>query len=242
MNRSFLLCLLCLVALLLLAIAPGCGSGAPEIPPELLETDDDGNGSGEGAGRADGSGSGSGDDYPAGPYGTEVGDTLENFTFMGLRDPQTQTETQTQTQTQTELEPISFADFYDPDEEKGHTLLLFNTAAAWCQPCQIEHADLPDRKIAHEDQGLVIFSMLFQDESGDQADEEDLDAWITTFDTNFPMAIDPSYQMGRYGPAETPPLNLIVDPRDMTLVARFVGNQEGPMWALIESELEQRNQ
>ena len=82
---------------------------------------------------------------------------------------------------------------------------------------------------------------MFQDADGGGAGEEELQFWVSTFDSNYTMALDPSYQMGRYGPAETPPLNLVVDPTDMTIIESFIGNQEGPMWALIERELEERN-
>jgi peroxiredoxin len=162
----------------------------------------------------------------------EVGDTLEDFSFQGYRAPDVDRS----------LEEIRFGDFYDPDESQGIRVLLVNTAAAWCQPCQIEHSDLPDRVEQLQGQGLRVLSLLFQDPSGDPASVETLDAWTRSFETNFPMAIDPSYQMGRYGPAETPPLNLVVDPKDMTLIATFIGNQEGPMWDLIEAELRERNE
>lgn len=199
---------------LLATFAFGCGSGAPEIPPELLEQDDPSDGS-----------------YPEGPYGSEIGATIEDFSFQGYVDPQSNRE----------LESISFSDFYDPDGELGIELLLLNTAAAWCQPCQIEHDDLPGRVDDLEAEGLRVVSLLFQDPEGKPATEQTLRAWTTTFETNFPMALDPAYQMGRYGPAETPPINLVVDPRNMQILAIFVGNQEGPMWAFIESELAENN-
>jgi hypothetical protein len=203
------------ISALLSALAlTSCGSGKPEIPEELLEFDTPPVG-----------------DYPPGPYGQEIGDTLGDLSFQGYLDPENARE----------LEEIRFSDFYDPDGGKGVRLLLINTAAAWCQPCRIEHDDLPGRVTEFEADGLRVLSLLFQDPSGEPADTRTLDAWVTLFDTNFPMALDPSYQMGLYGPAETPPLNLIVDPKDMTLIATFIGNQEGPMWQLVERELRQRN-
>lgn len=193
----------------------GCGSGKPEIPDELLAVD-----------------SASGGNYPRGPYGQEIGDTLGDLSFHGYRSPDTNRE----------LEEIRFSDFYDPYGDKGLRLLLINTAAAWCQPCQIEHDDLPDRVREFEGRGLAVLSLLFQDQNGDPADLRALETWATLFDTNFPMALDPSYQMGLYGPAETPPLNLIVDASDMTLIATFIGNQEGPMWDFIERTLRESNE
>jgi AhpC/TSA family len=197
--------------------ATACGSGAPSIPPELLEP-------------SPGQGGASGD-YPSGPYGAEIGSVIEDFSFEGMRDPTSSRV----------LESISFRDFYDPDAKRGINLLLLNTSAAWCQPCQIEHDDLPARVEKYAPQGFVVFSMLFQSAQNTPADEKTLEVWVESFDTNFPIALDPSYQMGRYGPAGTPPLNLVVDPRDMTILARFIGNQEGPMWEFIEKELDARS-
>lgn len=192
-----------------------CGSGAPQIPDELLDCDCQSDG-----------------DYPKGPYGSEVGDTVEDFSFRGLRNPEESEE----------WEELSFSDYYDPDGKKGFTLLLFNTAAVWCQPCVIEHSDLPAQASKYEDDGLAIFSALFQDAEGEPADETTLLTWTRTFGTNFAMALDPSYQMGRYGPAASPPLNLVVDPRDMTILARFVGYQDEPLWTFIENELAARTE
>lgn len=193
----------------------GCGSGAPTIPDELLAC----------------GGQSNEDDYPPGPYGAEVGDTVENFRFRGYAQPAASRE----------LSNVSFADFFDRDGSSGVRLLLLNTAAAWCQPCQIEHLDLPRRVEELGPRGLRVLSMLFQDSDGRPAAESTLESWVTTFDTNFPMLLDPAYQMGRYGPADTPPLNLVVDPRDMSILRIFVGNQEGPMWSFVEEELDRRN-
>lgn len=198
-------------ALLFFALAcSSCGSGKPEIPEELLADGEVPRG-----------------DYPQGPYGQEIGDTLGDLSFVGYVDPTSGRD----------LEEIRFRDFYDPKGEKEVKLLLLNTAAAWCQPCRIEHEDLPARVREFEEKGLRVLSLLFQDPDGAPADRATLDAWVTLYDTNFTMALDPSYQMGLYGPAETPPLNLIIDPTDMTLLATFIGNQDGPMWDFIEREL-----
>lgn len=203
---------------LLSSLVFSCGSGAPQIPEELLNCCQGGV-----AGAAS-------TNYPKGPYGSEVGDTIEDFVFQGYVAPHQNGD----------MSEIAFSDFYDPSGEQGHRLLLLNTAAAWCQPCAIEHSDLPSRVEEHAGKGLVVLSALFQDEAGDPAGQDTLDTWVRNFDTNFPMVLDPGYQMGRYGPANSPPVNLIVDPVSMQLVARFIGNQEGPMWAFIENELNSR--
>jgi hypothetical protein len=63
---------------------------------------------------------------------------------------------------------------------------------------------------------------------------------VETFDTNFPMALDPSYSFGLYASAETAPLNLILDPRTMTILRKFIGDQSAVIWPYVEAELDRR--
>jgi hypothetical protein len=207
-----------LAALLLLVPLAGCGSGAPEIPPELLATS-----SGCGA-----------PSYPSGPYGTEEGSVVENACFEGFRAPNLIEPSLER------FETLAFSESYDPQGTKRIALLLINTAAIWCGPCQREHEDLDERVALYAPRGLAVLSTLFQDAQGDPASGRDLIGWVETFGTNFPMAVDPAFQLERYAPAQSAPLNLVVDPRGMTILRKFVGEQPAVMWPYIESELERR--
>ena len=63
-------------SLLSLSLAlPACGSGGPTIPDELLDC------------CSGGGQSGGGEDYPEPPYGSLVGDTLEDFGFFSCNPP-----------------------------------------------------------------------------------------------------------------------------------------------------------
>jgi hypothetical protein len=194
-----------------------CGTGGPEIPPELLET-----------------GNGSAGAYPPGPYLADVGATLEDFLFQGFRDPLAAGFDPAR------LTPLAMRDFYDPNGSRGVALLLVNTSAVWCQACRVEHRTLPARQAEFGPRGLVVFSALFQDSDREPATIADLIAWTEQFQIDFPMGLDPEFQLGRYASAETAPLNLIVDTRDMTIVERFVGFQESLLWSRIDSELRAR--
>lgn len=204
------------VALASFVLSFGCGTGAPDIPPELLD--------------AGGSNSSS---YPAGPYLADVGATLENFAFTGFRDPRAASYDRAR------FERVAMDDYYDP-EGLHHELLLLNTAAVWCQACRVEHRSLPERHEEFRPRGLVIVSALFQDAASNPAAADDLLVWTRQFETNFPMVLDPEFQLGRYASAETAPLNLIVDTRTMQILERFIGDQEAVLWPYIERELDQR--
>lgn len=201
---------------LALALA-ACGSNKPELPPDLPAPE-----------RCVRVG------YPEGPFGTEPGDTTENVCFEGWLAPQ-----RVQHVTAT-LEPVALADFHDPDGSRGVRLLLVNTAALWCSACRIEHETLPEHAARLGPKGLVIVSALFQGVDGAPATFEDLTLWVETYETNFPMVLDPDYSFGRYASAETAPLNLVIDPKTMRILKKYIGDQSTVMWQFIEGELARR--
>src|SRR5690242_6920669 len=65
-------------------------------------------------------------DYPAGPYGVGVGATLENFSFLGWRDPVGAG------YDIAKLAPVHLADFYNPDGRNITRYLWINASAVWC--------------------------------------------------------------------------------------------------------------
>jgi hypothetical protein len=200
------------------ALLAGCGTNRPEIPPELLQT----------GGCETG-------DYPAGPYGSEPGTVAQNFCFEGVRAPNPgRADEQV-----ANLEEVSFGNFYDPAGSR-YELILVNSAAIWCSACQVEHQTLPEHASELGDEGLVILSALFQDAKRNPATADDLLAWIETFEPNFPMVLDPDYQLGAYASAETAPLNLVIDARNMQILQKFIGDQASVLWPYLEDELAQR--
>jgi len=205
-------------ALLLVALAAlGCGTNRPEIPPELLQP----------------AGSCNSGLYPAGPYGIEVDSTAQNFCFQGWARPDT-TE-----HTQASLQDLAFSTFHDETGER-YELLLVNSAAVWCSVCRSEHEDLPARHEEFGPRGLVIFSALFQDAKAEPAKFDDLKVWVETFDTPFPMVLDPAFQLGAYASPETAPLNLLIDARTMKILQKYVGDQSTLLWDFVETELTRR--
>ena len=111
-----------LLAPLLAMSALGCGSNAPDVPPELL---------------APSSGC-SATDYPEQGIGSEEGDVVKNVCFTGYRAPHRVAAAPENRET------IAFSDYYDPAGTKGISLLVINTSAIWCSACVSEHNTLPD--------------------------------------------------------------------------------------------------
>jgi hypothetical protein len=201
------------------AIVLGCGSNAPEVPAELL-----------GGGSAC-----SAPDYPAEGLGTEPGDVAQNACFVGYRAPARVAPTEPHRET------VALSDYYDPAGSKGVSLLLLNTAAIWCSACVSEHRTLPERQTELGERGLVILSTLFQDAERNPASLEDVERWIAKFGTNFPMVADPDLALGAYASPDSAPLNMLVDPRSMKILRKYVGDQGSVMWPYIESELAARS-
>jgi len=205
--------------LLLPLLALGCGTNAPEVPSELL-----GGGSSCAAPH-----------YPEAGFGTEPGDVVSNACFSGYRSPAAVPPSAEH------LETIAFSDYYDPAGTKGVGLLMVNTAAIWCSACTSEHRGLPARQEQLGEQGLVILGTLFQDAQRNPASIGDLDRWVSNFEVNFPMVTDPDLQMGTYASPDSAPLNLLIDPRNMRILGKYVGDQGAVMWPFIESELALRS-
>jgi hypothetical protein len=199
--------------------ALGCGSNAPEVPRELLDS-------------ASGC---SAPDYPTSGFGTEEGDVVENACFIGYRAPARVVPSVEHRET------VAFSDYYDPAGTKGVSLLLINTAAVWCGACVAEHGTLPDHASELAPQGLVIVSTLFQDAKRAPASLDDLERWIQNFHTNFPMVADPDLLLQDYAMVSSAPLNMLVDPRSMKILRKYVGDQGDVMWPYIESELAARS-
>lgn len=206
-------------ALLAPLCALACGSNAPDVPQELLG----------------GSSSCSAVGYPSEGLGTEQGDVVANACFTGYRAPDRVSATPEHRET------VAFSDYYDPAGTKGVSLLLINTAAIWCSACLSEHGTLPDHARELAPQGLVVIATLFQDAHRDPATLEDVEHWIDNFHTNFPMVADPELALQGYSPPSMAPLNMVVDPRSMKILRKYVGDQGSVMWPYIKSELAARS-
>ena len=206
-------------ALLLASSTLACGSNAPEVPRELLADVP----------------SCAAPDYPNEGLGTEPGDVARNACFVGYRAPDRVAPTAAHRET------VALSDYYDPAGTKGVALLLLNTAAIWCSACIAEHGTLPEYAAELGPRGLVVLGTLFQDGKREPADMGDLERWIQNFQPNFPMVVDPDLELGAYASPDSAPLNMLVDPRTMKILRKYVGDQGAVMWPYIESELALRS-
>jgi hypothetical protein len=216
-------------AVALVIVASGCTSG-----------------SGEPLDPAPGSGSQVIDEeYPAGPYGTVVGDVIENFEFQGYVDA-------SQGLTEDRRVSITLGDFFNPTGMGTHgddgpfvagspkpKALMINVSAVWCGPCKQEAANILPGEYAHyHPLGLELLMVLADSlEVGTPAAFGDLDAWCSTFPVNYPAVIDPEYQLGGSFDTSQYPANFIVDTATMTIVEVVSGIPQDSFFSKLETVL-----
>jgi hypothetical protein len=173
-------------------------------------------------------------DYPAGPTGGNVGDIAENRCIRAWRDPRKAGFAPEK------LEPLCLGDFWD-EAAAEHQLLLVNTAAIWCQACQVEYSGngargpLTEEVALRRKVGLRIFGSLFQDGQFNPATDAHAVTWARTFDVNFPFGVDTSFEFGAFASADVQPLNMVVDTRTMRILLKAQDVESA--WELIDATL-----
>jgi hypothetical protein len=207
-----------LVLLTFVAFALGCSNK----PSAMM----DGGGGGDGGCSSCTDKNPNGDCYPDSNQGSEVGQTIPNFTFQGYLnlDPTMKTKPGT-------LTTIKLSDFYDPGRKK-YKLLRIITSAGWCGPCIMETqylamAGSTPEKLAAE--GVVFLQALLEGTTAGKASTQmDLDDWIMKWQPNFTELLDPNgANLSVFGAASAVPFSVTVDACSMKILARDQGFSDG---------------
>ncbi|HEY5377668.1 MAG TPA: hypothetical protein VIK01_28505 [Polyangiaceae bacterium] len=173
--------------------------------------------------------------YPAGPYGTGRGATIQNLSFLGWKHPVDAA------YDLSKLETLRLSDFYDPDEHTGIKLLAINASAVWCSVCRSEYVDMltQDTYATFKAKGVEMLGTLFQDNAYYPAQPQDLHNWgsVSNHKVAFPLVIDPSFKMGAYFDSDATPLNMLVNVRDMTIVSVTMGYST-TYWDSVQTTLD----
>ncbi len=160
-------------------------------------------------------------DYPAGPYGTGVGATLENFSFLGWRDPVAAA------YDVTKLERVRLGEFYNPDGRSNVRLIWINASAVWCSVCRSELKDINQRGIYESfgPRGVQMIETLFEDNDSGPATPLDLKRWgeAPAHQIEFPLLLDPGFKLGAFFTSDATPLNMLVDARTMRVIEATMG-------------------
>ncbi|HVU01998.1 MAG TPA: TlpA disulfide reductase family protein [Polyangiaceae bacterium] len=174
--------------------------------------------------------------YPAGPYGATVGATIENFHFLGWKDPKTENyDTE-------RLVDHSLAEFYDPDGSKGIHYLLVTSTAVWCSACKAEYQDMAAQRAKYAALGVTFLGALFEDNNSDPARPEDLANWATAYRVEFPFVLDPDLKLGSFFDRAATPMVMIVDTSTMQiekLEEGWAASGPGSAWDFLDTHLAQ---
>lgn len=186
-----------------------------------------------------------GQNYPAAPYGGDVGNVIKNFVFPGYGRPDTGFG-------DAKHNEVTLGDFYNPDGDgtfpedgefaHGEPLpraLVIILSAVWCGPCKYEAQNILPGEYDHfKPLGGEIMAVLVDAvDPGDAADFDNLDAWVSTYEPAYPSVIDPDGNMSTVIDTSSFPSNFIIDTKDMTIVEIVKGSPQESFWSKLESLL-----
>ena len=173
-------------------------------------------------------------DYPAGPYGTGVHATLENFAFLGWHDPVAAN------YDVSKLEQVRLSEYYNPDGRSDVKLIWINASAVWCSVCRAELTYIRDNHVraTFQPKGVQLIETLFEDNKSGPAKPLDLHNWgmQSSFAIDFPLLLDPGFKLGAFFTSDATPLNMLVDARTMQVIDATMGYSQD-YWQRVDQLL-----
>jgi hypothetical protein len=134
---------------------------------------------------------------------------------------------------------VSLCDYYNPTGKNGnYQLIHLGAVARWCGPCQLEASAIsgydyltqtrtgPGIAADLAPQGVVFIEAIVESDTPNvPAKAGDLQIWIDSHQTNFPVALDPAAAvLHDFLPTvETLPWNVDIDARSMEILAIGTG-------------------
>ena len=162
-------------------LALGCSSddADPTVEPGVAHE-----GGGIEPGTAQPAGSGN-PQYPAGPYGHDIGTVIQNFKFVGFRNPTASG----YVADATTIETIELSEFYNPDSDPEKPLvLLINASARWCSVCQQEAQTSMGHYEYWNPKGVEFLTAIFEDADSNSAELVDIEYWSARFGLTYPSS------------------------------------------------------
>jgi hypothetical protein len=159
-------------------------------------------------------------EYPVGPYGQSIGDTIANLTFDGVYASNNTVE-----------QPISLSHFW---QDGLAEVLVMSECATWCGPCQAQRAYLKSIAPSYNGQ-LAVFDLLAQNQVGLPPTYSNLRSWGGGV---FDVGADPTEILWSYGsPEQAFPYTVVVRVRDMKIMWTGLGYDQAALQSAIDSVL-----
>ena len=151
--------------------------------------------------------------YPAGPYGTSVGDVMPDLWFIQIDGSETTWD--------------------DVRNDPSVKVIVWGSGAGWCGPCRSEAAKMSDLHDRYASQGVYVIESLFEDEYRRHATPEFASEWKTGLRCNHDVVAEPDPP---YGEADAIPMLWIIDAETMRVLA-YANGLEAGMEARVEEAL-----
>jgi thiol-disulfide isomerase/thioredoxin len=124
---------------------------------------------------------------------------------------------------ETATQDFSLEEYYagfDPDAR----IIVVNTAAGWCPPCQDEARDLARLNDKYASQGVRFVTAIFQTDGGDPATEDFVRTWARLFQITVPTMVDTDFILEDYLDLNAMPTNIFVNAHTMKIISVLAGN------------------
>lgn len=156
--------------------------------------------------------------YPSGPYGEGADDTIRNLRMIAYIDGDDADDLVVGE----EMSAFELAQYYrenDPDAK----VIMINSAAGWCGPCQQEAQEIPPLAREYHARGVRFVTAVFENPDYSPATAEFVAQWADTFNLNIPTAVDSTFQLGAYFDVNAMPTNMFVDATNMKILTIVTG-------------------
>lgn len=124
---------------------------------------------------------------------------------------------------QSEPTTIRLSDFHDPDGSKGIVALLITQDAFTCDFSYEATREIHGRWPGWNDDGIEVLQLVVFDYGDKEATVETARAWKEHFDASWGVGADPAFTFHEVG-SNPLPVQIVVDPRTLTIVARENAN------------------
>ncbi|MCB9556199.1 MAG: redoxin domain-containing protein [Deltaproteobacteria bacterium] len=179
--------------------------------------------------------------YPAGPYGTSVGQVIFNHSFDAFLDPDNFCKKHSaKVMDLSKTQKISLNDWYYGRGCGKQKLLWISVVAGWCTYCIQEAREVMSWIRQNGlDERVAVAEIIY--ENGQRGsrfiDEAFAKTWINGNQTTFPLMIDRSFEMSKYFTASATPLNMLIDLSTMQIYYKQTGKSITAVGGQIKSYL-----
>ena len=144
---------------------------------------------------------------------TKAGQIFPNLTLQGVRSAATMDTPAT----------VSMAEYYDPSGAR-YDLLHVIGIFMWCPHCNNETSNLSTIPTWQADHRVAVVQIAMEGYGSASPTWAELQKWVGKRNLSFPVLVDgQGAQLGQYFSVDYVPLNIVVNPRTMEVLAVDVG-------------------